>query len=68
MFNEKWENKAQQANNTSMGILSTLSTLSIFSTLSTTAHQAHSKMSMLDCPDYFHRENGSFFALKKTGY
>ena len=25
-------------------------------------------MSMLDCPDDFHRENRSFSALKKTGY
>ena len=29
------------------------------------AHQAHSEMSMLDCPDDFHRESGSYTALKK---
>ena len=32
------------------------------------AHQAHSEMSMMDCPDDFHGENGSFTAFKKTGY
>ena len=32
------------------------------------AHHAHSAMSMLDCPNDFHRENRSFSALKKTGY
>ena len=31
-------------------------------------HHAHSEMSMLDCPDDFHRESGSYTALKKTGY
>ena len=31
------------------------------------AHQAHSAISMLDCPDDFHRENGSFSAFKKNG-
>ena len=31
------------------------------------AHQAHSAMSMLDCPDDFYRENGSFPAFKKNG-
>ena len=29
------------------------------------AHQAHSAISMLDCPDDFHRGNGSFSAFKK---
>ena len=32
------------------------------------AHPAHSAMSMLDCPNDFHIENGSFSAFKKTGY
>ena len=32
------------------------------------AHQTHSAMSMLDCPNNFHIENGSFSAFKKTGY
>ena len=31
------------------------------------AHQAHKAMSMLDCPDDFHREKGSFSAFKKNG-
>ena len=29
------------------------------------AHQAHSEMSMLDCPDDFHRESGSYTAFEK---
>ena len=31
------------------------------------AHQAHKAMSMLDCPDDIHRENGSFPGFKKNG-
>ena len=31
------------------------------------AHQAHSAMSMLDCPNDFRIENGSFSAFKKNG-
>ncbi len=30
-------------------------------------HQAHSAMSMLDCPNDFRIENGSFSAFKKNG-
>ncbi len=29
------------------------------------APQAHSEMSMLDCPDDFYRESGSYTAFKK---
>ena len=30
------------------------------------AHHAHEAMSMLDCPNDFHRENSSFSAFKKN--
>ena len=30
------------------------------------AHNAHSAMSMLDCPNDFHRENSSFSAFEKN--
>merc|ERR1712240_654496 len=33
--------------------------------LAHSARQAHSAMSMLDCPNDFHIENGSFSAFKK---
>ena len=32
------------------------------------AHEAISAMSMLDCPDDFQRENGSFSVLKKKRF